>query len=74
MIDLQLYFKEPFVDLVYDILRMETDGMDSIYGDYIKSLVGVFGLNALLTHNLLESCGIVNGRKLYVLCDKGEVI
>lgn len=70
MTDLQLYFKEPFVDLVYAIVRMETEGMDSIYGDYIKKLVGVFGLNALLTHNLLESCGVVNGRQLYVLCDK----
>lgn len=70
MSDLKAFFKEPYVNLVYDIVKMESVGMDAIYRDYITHLVGVFGLNALLENKLLESCGTVHGRKLYVLRDK----
>lgn len=59
-----------YVDYVYDIVKVESLGLDSIYGDYIQSIVGVFGLNALLGANLLESCAVINGRRLYVLVDK----
>lgn len=59
-----------YVDYVYDIVRLDCEGMDSVYKDYIIQMVGVYGFNALLKHNLLESCGVVNGRQLYVLCDK----
>lgn len=59
-----------YVDYVYDIVRLDCAGMDSIYDDYICRIVGVYGLNALIEHNLIESCGIVNGRQLYVLCNK----
>lgn len=59
-----------YVDYVYDIVKVESLGLDSIYGDYIQSIVGVFGLNALLVANLLESCAVINGRRLYVLVDK----
>jgi hypothetical protein len=44
--------------------------MDSIYGDYIQHLVGICGLNALIANHLVESCGVVYGRQLYVLCEK----
>ena len=57
---------------VYNIVRLDTEGMDSIYGDYIKQMVGVYGLNALIEHKLVESCGVINGRKLYVLCEKRD--
>lgn len=70
MRDLNEFYKIPFVDLAYDIVRMETLDMDAVYGDYIKSLVGVHGLNALISHNLVEGCGVVNGRQLYALCKK----
>lgn len=60
-----------YVDHVYEIVRLETVELDSVYGDYIQRIVGTFGLNALLEADLLESCGIVNGRQLYVLCEKG---
>lgn len=63
-----LYFGEPYIAHIYSVVQLETNDMDAIYGDYIKQLVGVFGLNALLECKLLESCGVVNGRKLYVLC------
>ena len=71
MTDLQKYFKNPFVDHVYSIVKLEAGELDSIYKDYIISLVGIFGLNALLTYGLLESCGVVNGRQLYTLVEKG---
>lgn len=70
MTTLKEFFQLPFVSLVYDIVKMETDGMDAVYKDYIIQQVGVFGLNALLEHKLIEGCGVVNGRQLYVLCDK----
>lgn len=63
-------FEQPYVELVYDIIRMETKGLDSFYKDYILSLVGVYGLNALITHKLVETCGVVNGRQLYTLLEK----
>lgn len=62
-----------YVDYVYDIVRLDCEGMDAIYGDYIKQMVGVYGLNALIEHKLVEGCGIVHGRRLYALCaKKGE--
>lgn len=59
-----------YVDYVYDIVRLDTEGMDSIYKDYIIQMVGVYGFNALHQAGLIEGCGVVNGRYLYVLCDK----
>lgn len=59
-----------YVDYVYDIVRLDCLEMDAIYADYIKQMVGVYGFNALLEHKLIESCGVVNGRQLYVLCDR----
>lgn len=58
-----------FTKHVYNIVKTESNGLDSIYGDYIKHLVGVFGFNALLGAKLLESCGVVNGRQLYTLVE-----
>ena len=59
-----------YVDYVYSIVKNECKGMDSVYEDYICSLVGVHGLNTLIEAKLLETCGVINGRPLYVLCDK----
>ena len=59
-----------YANYVYDIVKLDTMGMDAIYKDYIKQTVGVYGLNALIEHKLIEGCGVVNGRQLYVLCDK----
>ena len=58
-----------YADYVYDIVKEQTEKFEAIYEDYITELVGVFGLNALLDSNLLETCGIVNGKQLYALCD-----
>lgn len=52
---------------VYEIVRLETLDMDAIYKDYILQLVGVFGFNSLIENKLIESCGVVNSRRLYTL-------
>ena len=59
-----------YVDYVYDILKSETMNLDSIYKDYILHLVGCSGFIALKENKLVECCGSVNDRVLYVLCDK----
>lgn len=59
-----------FVDYIYEIVKNESRNLDAIYHDYILELVGVMGMQALLENKLLESCGSVNGRHLFVLCDK----
>ena len=46
--------------------------LDAIYGDTLIHLVGVRGVEALKENKLLESCGVVNGRQMYTLCDKFE--
>lgn len=61
---------EQFVDHVYNIVKMDCEGMDAIYGDYIKQMVGTYGFNALHKEKLIEGCGIINGRQLYTLCPK----
>lgn len=61
-----------YVDYVYKIVATECSGLDSVYRDYIIELVGVFGLNALIAENLVETCGYINGRQLYVLYVKKE--
>lgn len=33
-----------YVDYVYDIVRLDCLEMDAIYADYIKQMVGVYGL------------------------------
>lgn len=63
-----------YTDAVYELIKDECEGMDSIYEDYIIKLVGDCGLAALKRANLIESCGILNCRRLYVLCERKEVI
>lgn len=59
-----------YADYVYEIVRKEAGKMDAIYEDFIIHLVGVCGLAALKERGLLEPCGILNGRQLYVMCEK----
>lgn len=61
-----------YTDAVYELIKEECGGMDSIYEDYIVKLVGQCGLGALKRANLIESCGVVNCRRLWVLCEKNE--
>lgn len=63
------YEDELYVYHIYNIVKSECAGMDAIYSDYIQQIVGIHGLHALLEARLLEGCGTVNGRQLYVLCE-----
>lgn len=65
-----LYLRKEFVDEVYAIVEHEIEGFDSIYEDYICHLVGEYGLNALIAYGLIESCGVIDDRQMYVLCEK----
>ena len=59
-----------YADHVYEIVRTDTLDMDSVYGDYIQQMVGVYGLNTLIENGFVESCGVINGRRLYVLVER----
>ena len=61
-----------YVDHVYEIIKLDSRDLDTIsmYQDYIIHQVGVSGFNALYENKLLENYGVINGRQLYVLCDK----
>lgn len=61
-----------YADYVYEIIKNESRNLDAIYQDYILYMVGAMGMQALVENNLVESCGVMNGRLLYVLCDKKE--
>ena len=61
-----------YTELVYDILKKDYEGLDSVYEDYIIHCIGTHGLIALQKAGYLETCGVMNGRQLYVLCEKGE--
>lgn len=72
MADLKGWFNKSFIEVVYGNLKVEVEAnkLDSIYEDYIIHEVGTLGLIVLKEYNLLESCGVINGRQLYVLCDR----
>lgn len=59
-----------YAEHVYQIVKKDAGDMDAIYEDYICHIVGVSGLFALKEAGLLEGCGIVNSRRLYVLVNK----
>ena len=53
---------------VRDIIVREMDSLDVIYKDIILLEVGMYGFNAMLKYGLIECCGSMNNRELYVLC------
>lgn len=59
-----------YADYCYDIIKSECEGLDAIYEDYIIRYIGTFGLRALKYNKLIENCGCIHGRNLYVLCEK----
>ena len=54
-----------YVDYCYEIAIEECAALD-----YIEFLVGTRGLLELIKPGCLESCGVVNGIRLYVLVDR----
>lgn len=62
-----------YVNYIYNIVEDDTRGFDAVYEDHIINLVGTSGLEELKKARLVETCGTMNGRQLYVLCrDKKE--
>lgn len=59
-----------YVDRIFEIVKSESDGLDAVYRDFIIHLVGTTGMYALLDNNRVESCGVVNGRQLFTLCEE----
>jgi hypothetical protein len=57
-------------DNAYKTVKDVCGELDAIYEDYIIYLVGYEGLYVLRENRLLETCGVINGRQLYVLCEK----
>ena len=55
---------------IYDLIKEEFEGLDAVYEDAIVHLIGVYGLTQLIKHKLVESCGVVNGRQLFTICDR----
>ena len=55
---------------VYKIVKEMFINMDTICEDYIIYLVGFEGFYTLIENDLIKYCGVVDGRKSYVLCDK----
>lgn len=55
---------------IYETVKNGSAGFDAIYENYITELVGVDGLEILRKNKLVETCGIINGRQLYVLVQK----
>ena len=64
--------KQIYALTVYLMAMEEFSDLDAIYEDALIHLVGVRGIESLKENKLLESCGVVNGRQLYTLCDKFE--
>ena len=58
-----------YVEKLYQILKEESEGLDALYESFIKDVIGRRGLEMLIKNKLVENCGVVNGRRLYVLCD-----
>ena len=59
-----------YADYVYEIVKHELDGFEAIYEDYIINIVGHAGLTELRSNNLLEACGVVEGRQLYAIVNR----
>ena len=66
--------KQIYALTVYLMVMEEEEfaDLEAIYEDALIHLVGVRGVESLKENKLLESCGVVNGRQLYKLCDKFE--
>ena len=64
--------KQIYALTVYLMVMEEFADLDTIYEEALIHLVGVRGVESLKENKLLESCGVVNGRQLYTLCDKFE--
>lgn len=52
---------------IYATLAKHCEGWETAYEDHIISIIGIDGLIELRKAKLIESCAVINGRKLYAL-------
>lgn len=60
--------KTTYDEYIYNYIKEECGDLDCIYEDFIIRLVGELGLLSLKKNQHIETCGVINGRQLYVLC------
>lgn len=68
------YDYEPYILHIRNIVKLETSDMDAIYKEHIIQMIGVFGFNDLIKYGCLESCGVIDGRRLYVITDQRNFV
>lgn len=54
-------------DQVYELLIEECHDFETVYEDRIIDIVGEEGLEILRQSKFIETCGVIDGRKLYAL-------
>jgi hypothetical protein len=59
-------------DHIYKAVKEVFDTTKPIYEEYIIYLIGFEGLYTLIENGLVESDGVINGRRSYILCDLKE--
>ena len=64
---------DAFVNYIHKIALLDCSDLDAVYEDRLKEMFGTYGLNALLINKRIESCGIINGRRLYAICKKIDI-
>lgn len=57
-------------DKLYRFVKDEVGVGDILYESQIIRLVGMIGLQTLVEHGYLQSCGILNGQRIYQLIEK----
>lgn len=57
-----------YAEICRDILNSQLDkNIEAVYEDYIIRMVGEHGIKAMRKHQLIEPCGVIHGKKLYVI-------
>lgn len=59
-------------EMLHEVMQGCVRGMDAVYEDYVIYLVGREGFDILRNQRLLESCGSINGRRLYTVAEGKE--
>lgn len=57
-------------ELLHEIMAGCFRGMDAVYEDYAIYLIGQEGFDILRRNGVLESCGSIDGRRLYTVAEK----
>ena len=58
------------VEHLCDSIKEVFTDTNALYEEYIIYLVGFEGLYTLIENGLLESRDVINGRRVYALCEK----